>query len=145
VKPLGPQFVLTLDHHVSAEQFEYVRAKWQREYDGKLLILGPGARFEVVRPTLHEWLAMHTVGMTTRRWQREVPAQFVALADLYPVQAEPTDPERGHIDVVPRADNAAHVVKIDGRLYLQDGHHRYYRARRAGNPWLLARVLEVAS
>jgi hypothetical protein len=141
VKPLGPQFVISVEHHLSEEQAAYLRAKWQREYDGKLLILAGGARFEVVRPTLHEWLAMHTVGMTTRRWQREVPAQFVALDDLYPIQPEP-EPV---IALPQRHDNAVHVVMIDGRLYLQDGHHRYYRARRAGNPWLLARVLEVAT
>jgi hypothetical protein len=139
LRRLGPDYVLTTSRHLSAEQADRIMARWRDEYDGRLIILGPGMTIRSFVPTLRELLEQRTVAMTSQRWL-EVPVEYVAVAELLPIQPEPIvllwEP-------MPRADSAVHVVEHDGRLYVQDGHHRLARARCAGNPWVLARVLRA--
>lgn len=85
----------------------------------------------------HADLAEITAGMTTERWIKDIPAQAVAISDVTPIQEEPTllFPGRAHQDPI------IHLVRFDHRLYVEDGHHRFFAARRAGHNWILARVI----
>jgi hypothetical protein len=77
-----------------------------------------------------------TAGMTTARWIAEVPPRAVQLSDVQPIQPPCECPGcGGSTDPIP------HVVEIGGLFYLEDGHHRYYRAVRDGRSWMLVRVL----
>lgn len=88
----------------------------------------------------HDGLAYLSRGMSTARWIAEVPPRPVRVAELLPIQAEP---ERSFWRKWPRStDPVIHVVSHAGRLWIEDGHHRYYDAKRAGSAWILARVLE---
>ncbi len=40
-------------------------------------------------------------------------------------------------------DRLVHVIQWEGRLYLEDGHHRVVRERIAGADWVNARVLNL--
>lgn len=86
----------------------------------------------------HDNLALYSSGMTTQRWITEVPPVAVRLADLTPIQPPPTsyDPH------LPRPrDPIPHVINVDGTMYIEDGHHRYYQAQALERVWMLARVI----
>lgn len=76
-------------------------------------------------------------GLTTAEWEASVPLEEVALADLWLTQ--------GHLRT--RAllggqlpDRPPYVVAWDGRLHLEDGHHRVVRAHLVGETHVKARV-----
>jgi hypothetical protein len=71
--------------------------------------------------------------MTTARWIAELPARRVQLDTLQPIQA--SGGGGGSRDPI------MHVVEIDGRRFIEDGHGRYFDALAAGRSWMLARVL----
>lgn len=90
------------------------------------------------------FLQRYTAHMTTQRWMA-LPACTVAVEDMRPTQAvhEPLWPER-RPDPAACADPLIHVVRLDGVLWVQDGHHRLARARRRGDASVQARILEVS-
>lgn len=79
-----------------------------------------------------------TVGMTTARWMT-VPIVEVPVADLVPVQDHLTLSALLHGG--DSRDPFPHVVSHGGRMYLEDGHHRYARAVLRAVPTLFARLL----
>jgi hypothetical protein len=85
-------------------------------------------------------------GMTTARWLR-LPPRPVLIGDLYATQdgvhlAPLLDdqPSLSHC-----GDPVPHVRLWNGRLYLEDGHHRAVRAAINGQQAITARVLEVGA
>lgn len=92
--------------------------------------------FAAVDPT-RPW---EPTDMSTAKWLR-LPARPVPLGDLIatqdgvylaPLLGEPSS----HC-----GDPVPHVIAHDGRLYLEDGHHRAVRAALNGQRQLHARVL----
>lgn len=83
----------------------------------------------------HADLATITAGMSTARWVAEVPVRRVSMIDLVPIQ---TRPDHLHAAWAGGADPYPHAVDVGGVLYLEDGHHRYWRAAALG-----ARDLDV--
>jgi hypothetical protein len=81
-------------------------------------------------------------GLDLKGWRgikpRHVPIrELIATKDaLLVVAIAPT--ARGLHD-----DPVIHVVKHEGALYLEDGHHRTAREALAGADWVLARVLDL--
>lgn len=82
-------------------------------------------------------------GLTTALW-REIQPVHVPITDLIATQdhlkigaLSPTH-HGSH-----SGDRLVHVVKWEGRLYLEDGHHRVVRERLAGADWVNARVFDI--
>jgi hypothetical protein len=81
-------------------------------------------------------------GMSSQRWLT-LPATTVAIAELVATQPgvlfqallEPGEPVGG--------DPLPHVIHWQGRMYLEDGHHRVTRALIDGHHTIEARVLTV--
>jgi hypothetical protein len=81
-------------------------------------------------------------GMTTAKWQH-IPTDTVTIADLTATQPgvllhaliEQTTPVGG--------DTHPHVIRWNGGMYLEDGHHRVMRALLNGQHTITARVLTV--
>ena len=81
-------------------------------------------------------------GLTSATW-KQVPAEMVRLDDLVPTQngvllkalLEPSEPVGG--------DEYAHVVRWRGKLYLEDGHTRWARAKLRGHKWIPARIFTI--
>lgn len=77
-------------------------------------------------------------GLTTRLWIDTVPARPVNLDDIIPTQR--------HLDLNAlinephTVDPHPHIVQWQGVLYLEDGHHRYARAKVRGEDSIVARV-----
>lgn len=98
---------------------------------------------EVVDGATCAWMSQ---GMTTQRWIDEIPVQVVPIAEL--VATQPGVLLQALIDPAPEShsgDPLPHVLQFDGRLYLEDGHHRAVRARLRGQRYLYARVLHVTA
>lgn len=71
-------------------------------------------------------------GLTTARWRAEVPARDVNFADVFLTQ---NGVRVGPLFGVTDRDSDAHphVVLWQGRLYLEDGHHRVVRTAMTGS------------
>lgn len=92
----------------------------------------------------HDDLAALTAGMTTRRWIREVPARWCAISRLRPIQERPAtlyDSAAARRLASESVDPAVHVVVVDGEWWIEDGHHRYWRALEEGATRMLARIV----
>ena len=82
-------------------------------------------------------------GMSTAKWQH-IPTRRVRIADLTATQ--PGVLLHALTDDAPTpvgGDPVPHVIAWDGRLYLEDGHHRVVRARLNGRTTIEARVLDL--
>lgn len=97
---------------------------------------------EVVDGATCAWMSQ---GMTTERWMTEIPVEVVRIGELIATQSgvllhalmEPAPESRS-------GDPTPHVLRFNGRLYLEDGHHRVVRARLRGQLYVYARVLSVS-
>jgi hypothetical protein len=80
--------------------------------------------------------------MTTARWLT-VPTQRVCIADL--IATQPGIYFHGLTSPSPvGGDRYPHVIDWQGRLYLEDGHHRTTRAALNGEHTIEARVLTIS-
>ena len=79
-------------------------------------------------------------GMTTAQWMR-LPAQQLPVNALVPTQQVHGEiwPQRRPMPTA-CADECVHVVKVGAVLYVQDGHHRLARARKAHQQFIAGRV-----
>lgn len=82
-------------------------------------------------------------GMSTAKWM-ELPARLVDVSCITPTQQVSGDlwhePRRSEVTC---RDPWVHIVKVGSVFYLEDGHHRWARARRLRDAKMWARVLEV--
>lgn len=82
-------------------------------------------------------------GMSTAKWM-ELPVLEVCVAQLTPTQQVSDDLwHTRRPNEVACGDPYLHAVRIGGVLYIEDGHHRWARARRDHEWYILARVLEL--
>lgn len=84
-------------------------------------------------------------GMTSAKWL-DVPCRAFYIANLIATQpgvlfAGLTEPPRPPVG----GDPYPHVIEWDGRLFLEDGHHRVTRAALAGRRYITARHLLIES
>jgi hypothetical protein len=86
-------------------------------------------------------------GLTTARWVAEIPAEHVLFCHVWLTQR--------HVDVAAlfgvtlrKSDQHPHCVAWNGRLHVEDGHHRVVRAalydRLTGMPMRIYRSKEPA-
>jgi hypothetical protein len=82
-------------------------------------------------------------GLTTALW-RDVLPRHVPIDELIATQNHLTVAalHPGHTGSHP-GDRLVHVIKWQGRLYLEDGHHRVVRERLAGAEFVNARVFDL--
>lgn len=93
------------------------------------------------------FLAAHTraAGMTTSKWM-ELPPTVLIVVALTPTQYIADDLWPGRLPCpVACADPLIHVVRLGGVLYIEDGHHRWARARRDHDWTIQGRLLELAA
>lgn len=65
-----------------------------------------------------------TAGMTTAKW-KTIPIETIEIAALNPIQERGRKHTKGHIST---GDIALYCVVYNGKIYIEDGHNRYYRA-----------------
>jgi hypothetical protein len=82
-------------------------------------------------------------GMTTKKWKR-IPYTRVRISDLIATQdgvyLHALLPD--HISQYSN-DPLPHVVRWQGELFVEDGHHRIVRWLLEGTEWALVRILEI--
>jgi hypothetical protein len=81
-----------------------------------------------------------TTGLTTTTWL-DVPVHDVNLSEL--IATQPGLLIGSLISPTSSPDPMPHVIAWDGRLYLEDGHHRAMRAMLRGETTIHARVLPI--
>lgn len=82
-------------------------------------------------------------GMSTAKW-RTIPPRTVRIADLIATQPGILIHALSHEHATTvGGDPIPHVIDWDGRLYLEDGHHRAVRAALRGETHIEARVFLV--
>jgi hypothetical protein len=83
-------------------------------------------------------------GLTSAMW-RLIPPMLVPIDAVVSTQRVFGDVPSEYI-VGPSfsGDSYAHVVVVDGRWLIEDGHHRYQAAKQAGEILFPARVLVLA-
>lgn len=88
------------------------------------------------------WRPYPDTGLTTARWQAEIPVQDVPFAALTLTQDHlHIRALLGHSDPRGSTDAYPHAVRWVGRLYLEDGAHRAVRAALlSGRPSMPMRV-----
>lgn len=82
-------------------------------------------------------------GMSTDKWM-QLPVRTVPVTALTPTQQ--ISAELWHArrpNEVTCRDPYPHIVRIGAVLYLEDGHHRWARARRDHADTIQARILEL--
>ncbi len=82
-------------------------------------------------------------GMTTAAWM-QLPVRLLPLVSLTPTQGIHGElwAERRPMPAA-CADPYIHVVQLGGAFYVEDGHHRLARARRARQTLIEARLLTI--
>jgi hypothetical protein len=85
------------------------------------------------------------LGMTTAAWM-SLPGVLLEVASLVATQTiEPDLWPEPRPNPIASGDSLPHVVQLGGVPYIEDGHHRWARARRRGDLWIACRLLMVAS
>ena len=81
------------------------------------------------------------LGMSTARWMA-LPAVMLEVAELRPTQDVELGLWLAHRRSQTRcADPCVHAVRLAGVTYLEDGHHRWARARLRGDRLIAGRLL----
>lgn len=91
------------------------------------------------------FLQAHTMamGMSTAKWMA-LPVQMLPVAALTPTQDVAGELwQQRRPNPVACADECVHVVQLGRALYLEDGHHRWARARRDHVELIAARLLVI--
>lgn len=82
-------------------------------------------------------------GLSPKAW-RDVLPRHVPIKDLVATQNHLTIAALHHDHRTPHdADRFVHVVRFNGQLFIEDGHHRIVRERLAGADWINARVHDL--
>lgn len=88
----------------------------------------PGKSGSIPSDDMEDIIRELTKGMTTAKW-KTIPIEEVEIGELHPIQERGRPLAKDHVST---GDVALYCVDLNGTLYIEDGHTRYYQALSQG-------------